>query len=131
MKTIAYWGQKNKNAARFIILFSYVFLNIIGFFLGDILYSMNIAFSPLFYVFAFLLTLLGWLLYPPKSRKNEFTNFFARQKSADFILISATFLFTVYFGNSINTPGNRIFNRFDTALHQAIRIPGFFAGIIF
>lgn len=110
MRNLANWGRMNKNAARIIIVFSYIFLNILGLFLGDILFSLNLVFSPLFYVFTILTTLTGWMIYPTRSRKNEYRNYFVRQKSADFILICATFLFTVYLGNSMNTTRNSIFN---------------------
>ena len=110
MKKLAYWGHSHKNAARIIIILSYLVLNLLALFLGDIIHSLNIEFTPTLYLFAVVLTLTGWMLYPSKSRKNKYRNFFTRQKSADFILISATFLFTAYFGNTLNNPGNTLLN---------------------
>ena len=110
MKKLAFWGRANKNSARTIIIISYVFLNLIALFLGDVIHSLNIAFTPLFFVFATVLTLVGWMIYPSKSRKKEYRNFFMRQKSADLLLVSATFLFIVYAGNSLNRNWNTFSN---------------------
>jgi hypothetical protein len=101
MKKLATWGHHHKNAARTLIIISYIILNITGPFLGDILHSMDIVLTPLC-IIAILLTLTGWMIYPSKSYKSLHKNFFVRQKSADFILISATFLFTIYAGNTLN-----------------------------
>ena len=110
MKKLAFWAHTHKNPARLIIILSYGVLNLLALFLGDIFHSLNIEFTPTLYLFAFVLTLTGWMLYPSKSRKKEYRNFFLRQKFTDFILISATFLFTVYFGNTLNKPGNSFLN---------------------
>lgn len=110
MKTLAFWGRNNKNSARLIIIFSYVLLNLIALFLGDLFYSLNIAFTPIFCVFAVALTLIGYMIYPSKVRKHEYKNFFIRQKSADLLLVTSTFLFVVYFGNSLNTTNHSFRN---------------------
>lgn len=110
MKKLAYWAYGHKNSARLIIILSYGVLNVLALFLGDIVHSINIEFTPTFYLFALALTLTGWIFYPSKSRKNEYRNFFKRQKSADFILLTATFLFTAYFGNTLNNQGNTLLN---------------------
>ena len=110
MKKLAFWAHSHKNTARLIIILSYIVLNLLALFLGDIIHSLNIEFTPTLYLFAVVLTLTGWMLYPSKSRKNEYRNFFKRQKSADFILLSATFLFTAYFGNTLNNPENTHLN---------------------
>ena len=103
MKKLARWGHHHKYAARIIIILSYLVLNITGLFLGDITHSMGLALSPLC-IIAIILTLTGWIIYPSKRHKSIYKNFFARQKSADLILISATFLFTVYSGNTRHYP---------------------------
>jgi hypothetical protein len=56
------------------------------------------------------MTLSGFILYPLKNRKHQYKNFFARQKLADFILVSATFLFIVYAGNALNSNQNTFRN---------------------
>ena len=115
MRTLAFWASGHKRTARLTIIVSYFFLNVIGLFLGDIIHSLNIKFTPLFFLGAILMTLLGWMLYPSKSRKQQYRNFFWRQKSADLILISATFLFVVYLGNSLNNSSNSFRNPLQAA----------------
>lgn len=115
MKKIAFWAREHKRAARFTIIACYLFLNIIGLFLGDLIHSFKIEFTPLFFGFVTLMTIFGWMIYPSKSRKYQYKNFFARQKSADLLLISATFLFIVYVGNSLNSHRNSYPNSLQAA----------------
>ena len=96
MKRVSFWARENKYSARIIIALFYLWLHFTGLFLGDIIHSFNIHFTPLFYQVAIVMTLSGFILYPLKNRKHQYKNFFARQKVADFILVSATFLFIVY-----------------------------------
>ena len=110
MKKLAFWARAHKRAARITIITCYLFLNVIGIFLGDVIHSLNIEFTPLFFVTAILMTLLGWMIYPAKSGKKNYRNFFWRQKSADLILVSATFLFLVYMGNALNSNFNSMRN---------------------
>lgn len=102
MKRVSFWALHHKVAARSIIVLIYFFLNLLGLFFGDILSSLNIVLSPAFYLFAILLTLGGILFYPSKKRKHFYKNFYSRQKFADGLLITATFLFITYSGNSFN-----------------------------
>ena len=106
MKNLAFWARENKNTARATIIISYVLLNLIALFLGDVIHSLNIEFTPLFFLFALIMSLVGWMIYPSKNRKKEYRNFFVRQKSADLLLVSATFLFTIYLGNTLNKQEN-------------------------
>jgi hypothetical protein len=106
MKKISFWAHENKKTARLTIVISYILLNVIGLFLGDVIHSLNVELTPLFLAIAILLTLIGWMIYPSMSRKKEYSNFFWRQKSADLILVSATFLFVVYMGNALNSNDN-------------------------
>ncbi len=100
MKRVSFWALHHKLAARIIIVLIYVLLNLLGLFFGDILSSLNIFLSPAYYLVAFLLTLGGVLIYPSKKRKHFYKNFYFRQKFADGVLITATFLFITYTGNS-------------------------------
>lgn len=115
MKKIAFWAREHKRAARITIIACYLFLNVIGLFLGDVIHSLNVEFTPLFLATAILLTLLGWMIYPSKFRKKEYRNFFVRQKSADLILVSATFLLIVYLSNSMNSNWNTLRNPLQAA----------------
>ena len=115
MKKLSFWARENKRTARVTIIFSYILLNLIGLFLGDVIHSLNIEFTPLFFLFAISLTLLGWMIYPSKDKKHEYKNFYIRQKSADLILVSATLLFVIYLGNSLNNNSNSFRNPLQAA----------------
>ena len=106
MKRISSWAHANKIPARAILVFLFTLLNLTGLFLGDILYSLNIRFTPLFYQVAIVLTLFGYFIYPFWKRKHVYKHLFVRQKSADLILVSATILFLVYAGNALNSSQN-------------------------
>lgn len=110
MKKIAFWARENKNTARVTIIGFYILLNLLALFTGDVFHSLNIEFTPLFFALAFVLTIIGWIFYPSKSIKKGYKNFFVRQKSADFILVTATFLFIVYAGNALNRNSNTFYN---------------------
>lgn len=110
MRKLAFWARENKNTARLTIIISYILLNMLALFTGDVLHSLNIEFTPLLFIFTVAMTFLGCMIYPSKIRKKEYRNFFARQKSADLLLVCSTFLFIVYAGNSLNKNWNTIYN---------------------
>lgn len=115
MKKLSFWAREHKRAAQFAIVISYIFLNLIALFLGDIFHSLNIEFTPLFFLFTFSMTLVGWMIYPSRNKKDRYKNFYVRQKSADLILVSATILFVVYLGNSLNNNWNSFRNPLQAA----------------
>lgn len=102
MKRVSFWALHHKLAARIIITLIYILLNLLGLFFGDLLSSLNIFLAPSYYLIAVLLTLGGILLYPSKKRKHSYKNFYFRQKFADGVLMTATFLFITYTGNSFD-----------------------------
>ncbi|MEO8822447.1 MAG: hypothetical protein ABI366_02655 [Ginsengibacter sp.] len=101
MKSISFWANNHKVAARISIILIYFLLNVIGIFLGDILFSMNVFLSPVFYIIAILIGLLGLFFYPSSGLKPRRKNYYYQQKSSDFLLILSTFLFIIYTGNSV------------------------------
>ena len=115
MKKLSFWAREHKHIARVTIIISYILLNVIGLFLGDVIHSFNIEFTPLFFLFAISLTFLGWMIYPSKDKKHEYKNFYLRQKSADLILVSATLLFVIYLGNALNKNTNSFRNPLQAA----------------
>jgi hypothetical protein len=110
MKSISIWAHQHKTAARISIVFIYLLLNIIGVFAGDVLFSMGFLFPFFFYLSCILIVFTGLVIYPSKKNKAKYTNFYTRQKLADCLLISATFLLIVYHGNSINTNQQKNYN---------------------
>lgn len=102
MKRISTWGHHHKIASRIFIVSGYVVLNLAGLFLGDLLYSMNISWNPLWVILPVLLTLAGLAFYPVKKKKYFYQNFYKRQKLSDALLMGATFMFIVSTGNFLN-----------------------------
>jgi uncharacterized membrane protein YraQ (UPF0718 family) len=115
MKKIAFWARENKQTARLTIVICYILLNVIGLFLGDVIHSLNVELTPLFLAIAISLTLIGWMIYPSKFRRKDYRNYFWHQKAADLILVSTTFLFVVYLGNSLNSNWNSLRNPLQAA----------------
>ena len=106
MKQISFWAKDHKFVSRILIIFGFFFLNITGLFLGDLLHSTDVRFSPLFCFIATVMFISGTIFYPSKKNKKKYADFYRRQKLADGVLIFSTFLLLIYFGNSVNE--NRI-----------------------
>jgi len=102
MKSISFWGRDHKIAARIIIGLCYIILNIAGLVLGDLLHSIWGNFNIALLLIPIAMTITGYVLYPNKKYKDSYRNFYVRQKGNDFLLITATFLFLVFAGNSAN-----------------------------
>jgi hypothetical protein len=102
MKSLSFWARDHKIAARIIIALCYVILNITGLFLGDLIYSVSGTFNVALLLIPVIMTITGYIFYPKKKYKDSYQNFYVRQKANDFILITATFLFVVFAGNSVN-----------------------------
>jgi hypothetical protein len=101
MKAISYWANRHKPTARLLIVFLYVLLNYIGWQTGLLLQERQIIVTETVHFATIVFYLAGVVLYPAKSLKKKWgaTNYYLRQKSCDFVLISATFLLIVYTGN--------------------------------
>lgn len=116
MRSISIWAYHHKTLARIYILSIYVLLNSLGLFTGDLFNSIGIIFNSLFVLIAILISILGIILYPLKRLKPTYKNYYLRQKFADILLISATFLFIIYTGNSINNRGKSITSSYAAAI---------------
>lgn len=102
MRNISIWAYNHKFPARIGIICIYIILNILGLFTGDLFHSFGIIFNSIFLLIAVTICFAGLIFYPSKKLKFVYKNYYLRQKSADILLISATFLFIVYTGNSMN-----------------------------
>lgn len=110
MKSISIWAHTHKAKARLSIFVIYLFLNIAGLFLGDILYSMNIELPEWILLVAVLLTIGGTIWYPAKKLKSVYQNYYFRRKLADSILVMTTFIFIIFTGNQINNSRSGFIN---------------------
>lgn len=103
MKQISFWAREHKKAARIYIVVGFLFLNVSGLFLGDLLQSVTGNFNPALIIIPVTLTIAGYIFYPRKKNKRIFKNFYFRQKLNDLVLIGSTFLLLIFIGNNTNT----------------------------
>ena len=105
---------------RFLIGLLYIAINLLGLFLGDLLFSADIVLTILFIYLPIGLLFTGLLIYPSKERKSSYKNFYGQQKTADLLLAVSTFLFIVYGGNSLNKAS---YTSFSGAYATSLSIP--------
>ena len=98
MKKISLWASQHTWLTRFIILLIYIFLNIVGWIIGDLLTSFNIHFNSLLLAIPCLLGILGLYLYPFRKKNALYIIFYRRHKIGDLLLATSTFLFIVISG---------------------------------
>lgn len=104
MLKISHWAKDHTWVTRlFIIFLIYPLLNITGFFLGDLLESQGFHFSALWGYVLSLLVLFLIFIYPPGNKTSGNQNIYARRKTLDVLLSSATFLFILTTGNQLSS----------------------------
>src|SRR6185436_9684840 len=101
-KQLSYWAREHKWPSRFIIIFSFIAMNILGAITGLLLAGLDIAFSVWFLASFILIFSLVWLSYPSKKQDRNLT--YAFRKTCDVVLIGTTFCLFMYFGNRQVTP---------------------------
>lgn len=99
-KQLSFWARDHKWASRFIIVFSFIIMNILGIIAGLLMGELNISFSTWFILLSMLIFSIVWLKYPDKKQNSSYTF----RKTCDGILICTTFLMFLYFGNRRITP---------------------------
>ena len=104
MKTISYWARTHKATARMLIALFYILLNILGWLTGSLLHDSGIFLSPTALSLTVTIYLAGAVFYPARRGKAKpgSTIYYFRQKTCDFLLISATFGLIVFTGNRAN-----------------------------
>lgn len=101
MRKLSYWAKAHKWPSRIIIIVSFIILNTLGVFTGNLLTQLNIS-IPLILMIAFFTTfLIAMIAYPSKIKKAKLgaVAFYIRQKTCDFILAATTFSMLAYLGN--------------------------------
>jgi membrane protein implicated in regulation of membrane protease activity len=109
IKQLSFWAKKHKWASRFIIVFAFIIMNVLGVMTGILFDSLNVPFSSLILISTILVFLLVCFKYPSKEeRKNvvEKDRSYILQKSYDMVLIVCTFVMFVFFGNHQTSPVN-------------------------
>ena len=109
IKQLSFWAKKHKWASRFIIVFAFVIMNVLGIMTGVLFESLNVTFSSLILVSTILVFLLVFFKYPSKEERRtaiEKDRSYILQKSCDMLLIVCTFVMFVFFGNQQTSPVN-------------------------
>jgi membrane protein implicated in regulation of membrane protease activity len=109
IKLLSFWAKKHKWASRFIIVFSFIMMNVLGIITGYLFNSLNVAFSSFVLFSTILVFLLAWFKYPSKKKTTnafEKDRSYIMQKTCDLVLIGSTFIMFVFFGNSQSSPIN-------------------------
>ena len=107
MKKISIWAFLHKWPARIIIIVAHFVLIAIALFLGDLIKTSGIRIpSEVIYGLAGLFILL-FITYPVKNDKPKYRNFYKSRKTADFALVSISFLLLLSFGNHYHLDKNR------------------------
>ena len=103
MKRISFWANRHMVLARIIIVVAYLFLNLLGFILGDLLYLMNVELNSGFFYITASFVLIAILVYPIIKTNKFYKHYYARKKITYVLLTTATFLFIIYSANCYNS----------------------------
>ena len=109
IKQLSFWAKKHKWSSRFIIVFSFIILTLLGIATGFLFDSLNVTFSSLTLFATVLFFLLTWFKYPSGKKTTnalEKDRSYVIQKTCDLVLIGSTFIMFVYFGNQQSLPVN-------------------------
>ena len=102
MRKISLWAKNHKWQARVSIVIIFILLNALGILIGRLLHQLNIVFPPaLLYIFTGVFLSL-FFIYPQRNVKRRTLNrkqFYAWQKSCDFLLATSTLLLVCFLGN--------------------------------
>lgn len=99
-KQLSYWARQHKWPSRFIIVFSFIIMNLLGIITGFLFSDLNIIFSTWFILLSMAAFSIVWLTYPTNKQKS----LYVFRKTYDIILVGTTFLMFIYFGNRQVSP---------------------------
>ena len=108
MRRISRWAASHRNSARISIVLAYLLMNVLGFLLGDLLSSFEITVHPLVAYGAVAVFLFSAIFYPRSASEKKAPGGYRKQKSLDIILLSATFLLIITFGNRLCLNGKML-----------------------
>ena len=102
MKNLSYWAREHKQAARLIIVISFILLTFLGFITGGLLTDLNFKITYEAYLTSAIIYCSIFLIYPSATQKKKWgaALFYLRQKSCDFLLTAVTFFIIIYVGNN-------------------------------
>ena len=108
-KQISFWAKEHKWASRFIIVLALIIISASGIFTGYLLKTLDITFSSQILWSAIVVFLIAWFNYPLKKKitgTTARTRSYIIRKSCDLVLIGATLMMCIYFGNRESSPIN-------------------------
>ncbi len=124
-KQLSYWAREHKWTSRFIIVFSFIVMNVLGIITGLLFSDLDLTFSNWFIVLSVLIFGIAWLKYPRKKQvtdKIEKNHVYVLRKTCDAVLIGTTFMMFAYFGNRQVTPLNT--SVFSASAVNSFSLPG-------
>jgi hypothetical protein len=92
MYRLSLWGRHHVWPARFLIVASYLLLNLLGWALGEQLALNGIYLTQVHFYLGAVLVLIPFFAYPSKQRKRDYKHFYAFQKTCDGLLVAGTFV---------------------------------------
>lgn len=96
MKHISIWAKQNRTAARCILVFLYLPLNILAIYNGMLLSDIGLQLGSAFLYITVSCTLLLFLFYRGKAS-------YYRRKSMHFLMAACTYFLVLFMGNQVNT----------------------------
>lgn len=114
IKQLSYWAREHKWSSRFIIVVSFIIMNVLGIITGLLFRDLDKVFSSWFLFTSILVFCITCIAYPNKIKINAY----ARRKTCDVVLIGSTFLMFMYFGNRQVMP-------FDSSILSALAVNSF------
>ncbi len=107
MRKISWWAKQNPWKARVTIAILYVLITASALYMAGNLLALSIQASGWLLFAALALFAGGALYYPYKKRRNTYPptfNFYARQKTCDWMLAFSAFLLVGFIGNTSGNP---------------------------
>lgn len=102
MKKISFWAKAHIWQSRLIIIISFILLNIVGVFIGELLNDLHVNIQTLYFEISVILVLILCIAYPVQNVSRRYPSYhssYAQRKLCDFFLGAITLFMTVYIGN--------------------------------
>ena len=106
MRKLSFWAKQHKQAARLIIIFSFILLTIIGYYTGTWMSDLAISLPETILIMAIFSYITGVMAYPQRSvshKTSKTKSFYIHQKICDTGLAASAFLMIFYLANQPDT----------------------------
>jgi len=126
MRKLSFWARHHKQAARLIIILSFILLTLITYYSGTWLNDLGVMLPETTLLIAVLFYFAGVIVYPHRSgfhKRATTKSFYNRQKTGDFLLAASTFGMIVCISNNSN-PAATYFPFLQAATNAKSTLPG-------